>query len=465
MTTNQKKNTTPFFWNPLINASVWAVRHRIVGLMVFNAFDFLVRRLILPKKRSAELPKKIVEDKYYMLRALLYSGLKESAPPKTLELLKNIFTLGYTQTKEEVPGFMVISPGKRCNLRCPDCYANSATEKDALDYEVLSRIVREAKETWHMRFFVISGGEPFIYQSHGKGIIDLAQENPDCLFLVYTNGLLINEAVAKRLGELGNITPAISVEGMKATTDRRRGAGTFDKILKVMSLLRQERVIFGISLTATRHNAYELLSDEFIDFFFNQQKARYAWLFHYMPIGRNPNPEMMPTVEERLWLYQRSWELIKKHKIMIADFWNHGTVSSGCIAAARPGGYFHIDWNGDVSPCVFFPFAVANINEIYKNNGHLQDILKTPLFEKIQEWQKSYGYQAPLTSRSDWLRPCPIRDHFLEALQLIKSSNPRPTDFSPLVMLSDNNFAQLMNSYNEALAEKTKPIWEGEYLR
>ncbi|MCX7837786.1 MAG: radical SAM protein, partial [candidate division WOR-3 bacterium] len=382
----------------------------------------------------------------------------------TIELLKNIFSLGYAQQKEDAPGFMVISPAKRCNLRCPDCYANSATEKDALDYEVFSRIIKEAKDTWHMRFFVISGGEPFMYQSRNKGILDIAAENPDTLFLVYTNGLLINEVVAKKLGELGNLTPAISVEGLKETTDKRRGAGTFDKILKVMEFLRKEKVIFGISLTATRDNAYELLSDEFIDFFFNRQKARYAWLFHYMPIGRNPNPQMMPTIEERLWLYKRSWEIIKNQKIMIADFWNHGTVSSGCIAGARPGGYFHIDWNGDISPCVFFPFAVANINDIYKNNGHLKDVLNTKLFIKIREWQKSYGYESQLTAQSDWLRPCPIRDHFLEARNIIMSSSPKPTDFSPMEILTDEKFAKMMDEYNKALATQTQPIWEKEYL-
>jgi MoaA/NifB/PqqE/SkfB family radical SAM enzyme len=454
----------PTYWITLINTSVWAVRHQKLSKVIFDLADFTLRNFVLPR-RHRETPQRILEDKYYMLRALLYSALKDGASKETVELLKNIFLTGIEQTQKEVPGFLVISPGKKCNLRCPDCYANSATEKDALDYEVLRFIVKEAKEKFHIRFFVISGGEPFLYQSQGRGILDLASENQDSLFLTYTNGLLINEGVAQRLGELGNLTPAISVEGFKETTDKRRGPGTFERILKVMERLRHEEVIFGISLTATSENAYELLSDEFIDFFFFQQKARYAWLFHYMPIGRNPNPKMMPTIEQRLWLYNRSWEIIKKHKIMIADFWNHGTVSSGCIAAGRPGGYFHIDWNGNVSPCVFFPFVAANVNEIYKRGGTLEEVLRTPLFEKIRQWQKNYGYTTELNSHTDWLRPCPIRDHFKEAVAIIKESHAQPTDFLLPEVIDSEKFISEMDNYNQALEEATKPIWNQLYLK
>ncbi len=38
-------------------------------------------------------------------------------------------------------------------------------------------------------------------------------------------------------------------------------------------------------------------------------------------------------------------------------------MSGGCISAGRPGGYFHLDWDGNISPCVFAPYAVDNIYE------------------------------------------------------------------------------------------------------
>ncbi len=37
-------------------------------------------------------------------------------------------------------------------------------------------IVTEAKTLWGARFFVITGGEPFAYRSHGKGIHEPIQK-------------------------------------------------------------------------------------------------------------------------------------------------------------------------------------------------------------------------------------------------------------------------------------------------
>ncbi len=105
-----------------------------------------------------------------------------------------------------------------------------------------------------------------------------------------------------------------------------------------MEQLRKAGVFFGISLTATRHNVEEILSEEFIDYFFEQQGAFYGWIFQYMPIGRSFTLDLMPTPEQRLWMWKRSWEIVKKRKIFLADFWNHGTLSNGCIAGGRARG-------------------------------------------------------------------------------------------------------------------------------
>ena len=249
--------------------------------------------------------------------------------------LQNIYQrFGEKHTGQTPPWTIVISPTKACNLRCTGCYAN-ADEKSAehLEWELFDRIITEAKTLWGIRFFTISGGEPFAYRSQGKTLLDAAAKHNDCFFMVYTNGTLIDEEVAGRIAELGNLTPAISVEGMEAATDKRRGAGVFKRILAAMGNMRKARVPFGISLTATRLNAEEILSDDFIDYFFNEQQATYAWLFQYMPIGRGYTLDLLPTPEQRVWMWRRVWDIIRNREIFIADFWNCGTVSEGCIAA------------------------------------------------------------------------------------------------------------------------------------
>jgi MoaA/NifB/PqqE/SkfB family radical SAM enzyme len=230
------------------------------------------------------------------------------------------------------PNFLTISPSRACNLRCPGCYAASGASPEKLEWAVLDRIVADAKRDWGSRMFVLSGGEPLAYRDGGRGVLDLAEEHGDCFFLMYTNGTLIDETVARRLGRLGNLSPALSAEGLRERTDARRGPGVFDRLVEAIERLRAQGVMFGLSLTATRENANEILSDEVIDFFFGRMAAFYGWIFQYMPIGRSFTLALMPTPEQRVRLWQRTWELVRERRLFLVDFWNSGAVQ------ARHGG-------------------------------------------------------------------------------------------------------------------------------
>ena len=197
-------------------------------------------------------------------------------------------------------------------------------------------MIREAKELWGVRFIVISGGEPFAYRSEGKGIVDLCEKHTDCFFMTYTNSTLITERVSERLAKAGNMLLCISVEGWQERTDERRGEGVYNRILAVMDQLREDGVPFGLSLTGTRYNAEEILSDEFIDFFM-EKGALFSWLFQYMPIGRAFTLDLMVTPQQRAWMWKRSWEIVREKKFFLADFWNHGTACDGCLSAGGHG--------------------------------------------------------------------------------------------------------------------------------
>jgi len=126
---------------------------------------------------------------------------------------------------------------------------------------------------------------------------------------------------------------------MRAATDARRGDGVFDRVVAAMTRLRQAHVPFGISVTATRDNAEEVLSNEVIEFFYGQMGAMFGWLFHYMPIGRAITLELMPTPQQRLAMMRRMWEIVGQKHYFLADFWNSGILVDGCISAGGRGGY------------------------------------------------------------------------------------------------------------------------------
>jgi MoaA/NifB/PqqE/SkfB family radical SAM enzyme len=363
------------------------------------------------------------------------------------------------------PTFIVFSPTQKCNLKCIGCYAASGADTAAtISYPIVDRVVREVHDLFGGRFITISGGEPFLYKSQGKTLLDIYKKYDDMFFLVYTNGTVINKEVALRLAESANVTPAISVEGFKEQTDQRRGTGTFNKILMTIEYLRNEGVPFGISVTATNTNIDVLLGDEFYDFYFKELGACYMWQFQLMPIGRGKDElDLMVSPKDRLKLY-RKWEnLLAENKYCLADFWNSGVLSRGCIAYGRSGGYAYVDWHGDVTPCAFIPYYVDNIYELYKNGKTLADAMFSDFMKRGRKWQREYGldnWKKP----NNWLMPCSIRDHYDIFRNSVLPKEAKPEDDNAREALKSNEYFEVLRHYDEELHDLTKKIWEGEYL-
>ena len=432
---------------------------------------------------SEDRPQKLKEDRYYMSRALLTSvdsvlsgkGISRECVRKMVDVfLTKIFVEGIHTRREfkeihgfRPPGFITISPTNLCNLKCKGCYAGDVYTESTLDYEIFDKIITDMKKEFAARFFVISGGEPFMYQDKGKTLMDILAKHQDAYFMAYTNGTLINKEKAQELGRLGNFTPAISVEGFEKETDARRGKGVWKKIMEAMENLKEAGVMFGISVTPCANNADILLSDKFIDFFFKEKGVFYGWYFQYMPIGRKPSLDLMVTPEQRVRMYKTIWKKVREDKIFIADFWNSGTASDGCMAAARGGGYFYIMWDGTITPCVFIPFKdkeYGNIYQVYERGETLTDAIKCPLFSGIRDWQFSYWINRPKEKCGNLLAPCPIRDNSKDFYKIVKETGAVPVDEGAQTYLSFIEKDQ-MPDYNRRYNELSEPIRNKEYLK
>ena len=336
------------------------------------------------------------------------------------------------------PYTMLISPTMRCNYRCRGCYAASYERKDDMKREVFDRLLSEAEDIG-INFFTIVGGEPFIYPE----LLDIINRHNKSFFQVYTNSSLIDKRMAKRLVEMGNIAPQVSINGPTEYTDASRGRGAFQQIVTAMDNLREAGCVFGFSTLVTCHNIDAICSEEWVDFLI-EKGALYGWLFLYMPVGDDPDVNLMPTPQQRdqLRIALRHYQQTKP--ILFVDFWNYGVLTGGCIAGGKL--YFHVNHRGDVEPCIFCHFATHNINQC-----SLAEALASPFFKGIRENQP-FSYNT--------LRPCPMIDHPQVMWSIIQQHGARPTHPGAEKMFT--TLASDMEKYSDGVRDIMDDVWDNE---
>lgn len=306
-----------------------------------------------------------------------------------------------------IPWAILMDPTSACNLQCTGCWAAEYGNKLNMSYEELDAIVTQANELGTY-MFLYSGGEPLVRK---KDIIRLCEAHPDCQFTAFTNGTLIDEAFAEDMLRVKNFIPAISVEGFETDTDFRRGEGTFAKVERAMSILRERKLPFGISCCYTSKNTEMIGSEEYFD----QMIAwgvRFCWFFTYMPVGKEAVPELMVSPEQRRFMYEQIRKFRETKPIFTLDFWNDGEYSHGCLAGGRV--YLHINANGDYEPCAFIHYSDSNIRE-----KTLLEALQAPLFK---------AYQAGQPWNENHLRPCPLLDNPEALISAVEASGAHSTD-------------------------------------
>jgi hypothetical protein len=162
-------------------------------------------------------------------------------------------------------------------------------------------------------------------------------------------------------------------------------------------------------------------------------------------------------------MLEREMDLIYKHDRFMVDFWNGGPMSLGCIAAGRSGGYFYLDWDGNIAPCVFFPYAIANVYRMYEEGKTISDVLFTEYFTRIRNWQADYRGNEGKSTVKNLFCPCPIRDHHQFAEELIHEHDVQPLDPDARAAYDDEDYHRRMRDYDKRLQELLDPMWEEEF--
>ena len=322
-----------------------------------------------------------------------------------------------------VPWAVLLDPTSACNLHCTGCWAAEYGHKLNLSYEDIDSIINQGNELG-THVFIYTGGEPLVRKAD---LIKLCDAHPDSAFLCFTNATLIDQDFVEEVARVKNFIPIISAEGSEETTDARRGAGTYQKIDKAMDLLKARGIPFGVSICYTSQNADAVCTEEYYDWLIDKG-VFFAWIFTYMPVGKDAPTSLMPTPEDRERLYRFNRRIRETKPILTLDFQHDGEFVGGCIAGGRR--YLHINANGDVEPCVFIHYSNANVREM-----SLLDCLHSPIFMAYYEGQPF---------NDNLLRPCPMLENPECIERMVEETGAHCTDLQATESAHD-------------LAEKCRP--------
>lgn len=279
---------------------------------------------------------------------------------------------------EHIPAFLIASITSKCNLHCAGCYSrcSNATVDSApvcqLTDEQWSAIFDEADELG-ISFILLAGGEPMLR----RGVIEAAGQKGNILFPIFTNGTYIDERYFALFDKYRNLIPIMSIEGGRETTDSRRGAGIYDKLMANMAEFKRRGLIFGASVTVTTQNYREVTSAEFLGRL--AEKGCKAVIFvEYVPVTAE-SKQLAPTDAEREYLQGELLRLRQENSEMVyVSFPGDEKSSGGCVAAGR--GFFHINSHGGAEPCPFSPYSDINVKDT-----SLREALRSPLFMALQD--------------------------------------------------------------------------------
>ncbi len=379
------------------------------------------------------------EHPYYSYIRKLFKDVDPNvAKTLAVNLFINASLIGWPKEEElrkkydcNIPWAILLDPTSACNLHCTGCWAAEYGHKLNLTYDEIDSIITQGKELG-VYMYIYTGGEPLVRK---KDLIRLCEKHSDCVFLCFTNATLIDEEFADEMLRVGNFVPAISLEGFEEATDGRRGNGVYQKVTKAMALLREKKLIYGISCCYTSANYESITSEEFYDSLIDLG-AYFVWYFHYMPVGNDAAPNLLPSPEQRIGVYEKIRRYRATKPLFAMDFQNDAEYVGGCIAGGYR--YLHINANGDIDPCVFIHYSDSNIRE-----KTLLEALRSPMM-------MAYHRNQPFNE--NMLRPCPMLENPQKLREMVATAGAHSTD------LQSPESAEHLCSKCDHYAEHWKPV-------
>jgi len=278
------------------------------------------------------------------------------------------------------PYLVALNLTKRCNLKCDHCYLDATTKagggSDELSTEECFRLIDQIAEVNKGCLLVITGGEPLVRPD----ILDIARHAVGLGFIVVfgTNGMLINDRMAKTLVEIGVMGVGISIDSLNPDKhDQFRGVqGAFASALAGIEACKRNGLQFQVHFSAQPMNYQELPA---VVEWAHNLGARVLNVFFMVCTGRGEElTDITPQQYEEVLGYLVDCQDQYKDMLVRARCAPHfkrlayekdpnspltkatGYMGGGCLAGTN---YARVTPNGELTPCPYMPLSAGNVRE------------------------------------------------------------------------------------------------------
>jgi MoaA/NifB/PqqE/SkfB family radical SAM enzyme len=267
--------------------------------------------------------------------------------------------------KERAPMAVTIGVTTACQLSCCHCSAATVEPSDApLAVQEIARVVDECLDLG-ASIITFTGGEPLLRDDLERCIRHVPAER--AATLAFTNGLALDVERAASLRAAGTFGVHISLDAPEPERhDALRGRrGVFQAVEAATRAARSQGLLAGLATYAS-NEAVERGDLAGIASLAAEWGANEISVFDVLPVGRLlGRTDLLLSARNRRSLLAESKRLNEVYRgrlrIVTQSWTNCGWGFAwfiGCLA----GNYqFHINANGDLTPCDFTPVSFGNV--------------------------------------------------------------------------------------------------------
>lgn len=284
----------------------------------------------------------------------------------------------------------------RCNLKCAHCYINAEGAKTStvneLSTDAAKMLIHQIIEVCKP-LLILSGGEPLLRDD----IYEIIKYGADrgLRMGMGSNGMLIDDEVARKLKEAGMWTVAISLDSsIPERHDEFRGVkGCWEHAIKAIKALKKAGIEVQVNCTVIKEN-YDEVDD--IMALAESLGVTNFHLFFLVPTGRGTDIEdITPQMYEEM--ITKTLAKTTKYKLNVKPSCapqfmrvakDQGVDMSRWVRGCMAGLYYcRIYPSGEVTPCPYMPVSLGNIRE-----KSFKDIwFNSEVFQSLRDFDQLKG--------------------------------------------------------------------------